>query len=250
MNILKNLFPNMQLQKEYPIKPENKKSLIERKVYDMKYIEDTFTVFESDKSIQELRSKCHKLDYFSFEFNDDSKVLDFGLGVGQNTMWAKNKYGFDINKGLYPQLKEKGFIMFNTTEEIPNNFFDEILVSQVLEHLDNPMETLKMLNTKLKVGGKIRIVVPNLVYDLYYQNNINQDYDSGHLFGWSHRELNHLLNRCGFHNIHNALIYKRGEVKLKFISYVSLQLYRLLTKITGRITGDLDVFVVSEKVQH
>ncbi len=212
------------------------------KNYDMEYVNKVFTTEQADS---DLRTKCHKEDYFSFGFNEDSKVLDFGLGLGLNTIWCKNKYGYDINKGLYPQLKEKGFTMFDSIEDITENFFDEILISQVLEHVDYPMETLKMLHSKLKVGGKIRVVVPNIRYKV--PTNLNSEYISGHLHVWSHMELNYLLNRSGFTNIHNKIIYRRGEVAFMFLNNISFRLYRFITKLVGRLTKDLDVFVVGIK---
>ena len=232
-----------QLQPEYPIQPESESYNTKSKQYNMDYVNEVFT---TENANYDLRTKCHKEDYFSFDFNEDSKILDFGIGLGHNTICFKNKYGFDINKGLYPQLKENGFKMFETIEDIPSNYFDEILISQVLEHVDYPMGTLKMLHSKLKVGGKIRVVVPNIRYKV--PSNLNSEYVSGHLHAWTHYELNYLLNRAGFHNVYNKIIYRRGEVVLMFLNKINFNLYRFFTRLTGRITKDLDVFVVSEKL--
>ena len=229
------------LQKEYPIQPESENYNTEPKKYDMEYVNNVFT---TENANYELRTKCHKEDYFLYDFNEDSKVLDFGTGLGHNTIWIKNKYGYDINKGIYPELRKKGFIMFDKIQDIPNDFFDEILISQVLEHVDFPMETLKTLHRKLKVGGKIRVVVPNIRYKV--PTNLNSEYVSGHLHAWTHTELNYLLNRSGFENVYNKIIYRRGEVVFNKLPF---KLYRLLTKFTGRLTGDFDVFVVSKKLE-
>lgn len=214
------------------------------KNYNMKYADKVFT---TESANAELRTKCHRIEYFSFDFNEYSKVLDFGLGLGLNTIWCKKKYGYDINKGLYPQLKEKGFTMFDELDDIPENFFDEILISQVLEHVDLPMETLKMLHSKLKVAGKIRVVVPGIVKHKTHNDNLNSEYVSGHLHAWGHCELNYLLNRSGFENVHNEIIYRRGEVKFAFLNKISYDWYRMVTKITGWLTRDFDIFVVSVK---
>jgi SAM-dependent methyltransferase len=216
-----------------------------KQFYDNKYHQSKFKSILQDRFLYDL--KTHNAgDYFP-DFNYDKwsnhKILDYGCGYGQNTAQFPNKYAYDINKELYPFLKEQGF---KVCAVLPDNFFDDILVSQVLEHLDNPMETLKMLNKKLKKGGMIRIVVPHVNYDI--PKRLSQDDTDGHLQNWSCNELNNLLRRCGFKPVYNRIIYRRGTERLSWIAKHSYWLYRFLTTGFGQMVDEFDVFVIGEKI--
>jgi len=94
-------------------------------------------------------------------------ILDYGCGnandCGKYLFNDVDKYyGYDIHT---PSLdyarkyyKQKN-IKFNNT--IPNFKFDIIIISEVLEHLDQPNETLSYLKSKLRNDGIILGSVPN-----------------------------------------------------------------------------------------
>jgi SAM-dependent methyltransferase len=192
----------------------------------------------------DLKSKLSKKEYFSDYYNEDDKVLEFGCGVGQNLVNIKNKYGFDINKELYPMLESKGIKMFKTIDEIPSNFFDQILLCQVLEHLENPIEILTKLKDKLKVNGYIRIVVPKVHHSEVTDMNYSID---GHIYGWGFYELNYLLNLVGFTNIFNKKVYSKGTERFYPIYKFGFFPYYLMIKLFGRIVDNFDTFVIARK---
>ena len=215
--------------------------------YNNDYHQSKFGSIIKDRFLYDL--KCRNAqDYFP-DFTSKrwllNKVLDYGCGVGQNIANFPNKYAYDINIELYPFLKEEGFVCYEKEKDIPNDFFDDILISQVLEHLDNPMETLKMLHKKLKKGGTIRVVVPHMSYEI--PKDINSHNTDGHLQNWSFIELNYLLNRCGFNVIYNKQIYVRGVERFSWVAKYSYWLYRFLTTGFGQMVNEFDVFVIAEK---
>lgn len=44
---------------------------------------------------------------------------------------------------------------------LKRNYFDKVIILEVLEHLDKDLETLKLINTLMKKDGKIILSVPN-----------------------------------------------------------------------------------------
>lgn len=210
--------------------------------YNLDYHKDKFgKIIDNDEGYR-ARGEFVSSEIFKDNFKEGSKVLEFGCGVGQNLIKIKNAYGYDINKKLYPLLNKKGIKTFNTLKEIPDKFFDEILLSMVLEHLQNPIKTINLLKRKLKGGGNIRIIVPKLNYD--FKKDLNKSID-GHIFGWSFYELNYLLNYCGFVNILNKKLYNRGYER--FVPLYRFGLYPFFVKNIGRLLNQFDILVVAKK---
>ncbi|AGC62990.1 SAM-dependent methyltransferase [Mycobacterium liflandii 128FXT] len=48
--------------------------------------------------------------------------------------------------------------------ELPDNYFDAVVCNDVLEHLVDPLDTLKRLRTKLKPDGVVVASIPNIRY--------------------------------------------------------------------------------------
>ena len=117
-----------------------------------------------------------------------------------------------------------------------------------LEHLPNPLETINILKTKLKKGGFFINVLPALGYTLKYrtseENPLNTSAD-GHLFGWTFYEFNYMMNYCGFTNILNKKIYRRGIDR--FAKLNRWNLYFPVINILGLIIDDFDIIIVSRK---
>lgn len=218
--------------------------------YNNEYVEEKFGRIVRNKDMYEARGKIVKKEVFGFDFNEDSKVLEFGCGIGQNLICIKYKFGYDINKKIYPLLREKGFVLFDSEDKIPDNFFDEILIHNVLEHLPNPVNTLKMLRKKIKRGGKIRVCVPDLSYESYLRNGKEvgmNDTKDGHLFAWTFYELNYLMNYCGYHNLLNKYLYREGYERLIPFYRISFYLYYFLVWLVGRWQNKFDIMVVAER---
>ena len=209
--------------------------------YDSDYHKNKFGNWINDKNLYRLRSEYAKRNYFDFIYGCE-RILEFGLGIGQNIAWYNNSYGFDINKELYPMLKSKGINMYNKEEDIPNKSFDIILTCMVLEHLENPIEKVKFLKEKLKDNGVlITVLTGNLSNNR--KSGINESID-GHLFGWCFYEINYLLNYCGFKNILNKRIYRYGIERFKFLPD---NLYFFMLNLCGKIWNNYDILIISRK---
>jgi 2-polyprenyl-3-methyl-5-hydroxy-6-metoxy-1,4-benzoquinol methylase len=104
------------------------------------------------------------------------KILDVGFGQGDYLVKMAGKgcecYGTDPSEHAVKVAQEKNpdFKLFCgdvTDAKYPDNFFDRINLTHVLEHVPFPPETLKELYRVLKLEGIIYIEVPNYA-GIYY----------------------------------------------------------------------------------
>ena len=132
-------------------------------------------------------------------------MLDLGCGTGFVSSAIKNrftKYGLEVGKESYNFSKKYfnhmhlGILKNNTYEE---NFFDVILFLHVLEHINNPIETLKIIRNILKPGGIVVIGTPNFgsACAIRYEKKFRMLHDKTHISLFSDIKLSELLNDMG-----------------------------------------------------
>jgi len=101
-------------------------------------------------------------------FKKEGKLLDVGCGNGSFLMWHKTRgwdvLGIDISKSACDLCEKKGIKVFKgelQDAKIESESFDVVTLIQVLEHLHDPIGTLKEINRVLKNDGLLIIGVPN-----------------------------------------------------------------------------------------
>ncbi|MGB0891254.1 MAG: class I SAM-dependent methyltransferase [Flavobacteriaceae bacterium] len=130
----------------------------------------------------------------------DCKILEIGAGLGatlshlKTTGIAKEVVGLDISvdKDLIDTNTIDNFIIGNVEElnlEQYNNYFDVIILADVLEHLINPKEVLEKVANYLNKGGEILISIPNFrhksaIYKVFFKGNFS--YEESGLFDYTH----------------------------------------------------------------
>jgi len=92
------------------------------------------------------------------------KVLDIGAGIGLYTEMFRDK-GYDVccfEPDAYQSelLRKKGFKVYTSISDIPEEYFDFIYSFNVLEHIEDDHEALVLWQNKLKRGGELLIYVP------------------------------------------------------------------------------------------
>lgn len=100
------------------------------------------------------------------------KVLDIGCGYGLISSILKNKGNFvialDISRKMVLEARRRGLIAYQCdieNEDIPIRYkFDVILMTEVLEHLLDPIPVLRRIKRNLKKEGLLYISTPNCAY--------------------------------------------------------------------------------------
>lgn len=171
--------------------------------------------------IEELYAN-KEVNYFSLErqiFKDavkenGLKILDIGCGTGiLGAHFKKNQnatvYGVEISRSAYEKASKnldrviRGNI--ETLEiDFERDFFDVIVMGDVVEHLVNPIDTIRRLLPFLRPGGKIHITVPNVrhwsvVKPLLFSDNWEyKDWgilDYTHMKFFTKRSFSEMLNK-------------------------------------------------------
>lgn len=106
---------------------------------------------------------CH------YYIKPNKKVLDIGCGNGASLLDIKYQhaeaYGIEEDRNIEQIAKQLDLnIFFGSLEQTnyPDNYFDYITMSQVLEHIPDPLNFLNLAIKKLRPGGKIILSFPNV----------------------------------------------------------------------------------------
>jgi SAM-dependent methyltransferase len=160
--------------------------------------------FEWQKQIGVIGGMLNK---FKFErhIREEDRILDFGCGGGYLLAQFPNthKTGFEINTHAHAECAKNGIEVTDSFDTLEDNSFDVIISNHALEHVPLPLETLKQLQKKLKVGGRLVVVLPceqpNEMGFYYKPDDINQ-----HLHTWCPMTFGNLATLAGF-NVQECL---------------------------------------------
>lgn len=163
------------------------------------------------KNVQRLTPK---FKYINKVFSQQTfKLLDIGAG---NHSGSKTKrlfpnclyYGVDLNKDYNNDESDlnamEAFYELDLTqlnyEIIPDNYFDFIRMTHIIEHLHNGDKVIELLSTKLKKGGYIYIEYPGIKSTKLpsMHGTLNFYDDPTHVRIYSVSELDTLLRKKDF----------------------------------------------------
>ena len=96
----------------------------------------------------------------------DAKILDFGCGVGRilERLTVRHRcYGVEVNERAREIARAKGITILPESAVYSHTEcnFDFVILSDVFEHLPNPLRFLRMLTILLKPGGGLIISTGN-----------------------------------------------------------------------------------------
>lgn len=164
------------------------------------------------------------------------RILDIGCTAGFFLKVAKESgwetYGVEISKDA-AELARKRYgleVLTGTLDEasFKPNFFDVVTIWDVIEHVENPMQTMSIINTILKDDGIVAISTPNidgLFPRLSYKISDIINYwphpePPYHLFQFSKKTMYKLLEQTGFDLL--AVHDERIPITYSFGSFQSL----------------------------
>lgn len=167
-------------------------------------------------------------------------ILDVGCGQGAFLKLVKERTGAETwGIEMEPEVAEvaKKYAdkiltgkIENLTNSIPDTYFDCIIFNDVLEHLLDPTETLKMIRPKLSGNGIVIASIPNVRYfGNLYELLLKKDWeykDSGILDTTHLRFFTKLSMKRMFEDAGYKLIRQEG---IKKITSWRFRLLNLLT---------------------
>ncbi len=144
--------------------------------------------------------------------SENSNVLDYGCNTGRHASYVKQAYGYnvmgaDINTTAIAACKRKGIkaeVITKKFFEKYSSFFDIIINSHVLEHVDDPKDFLVDIRGMLKDGGTFVIAIPQerirgditIPQILYFFLRLK--FENPHKHKFSKNQLYTLLDEAGF----------------------------------------------------
>ena len=143
------------------------------------------------------------------EYN--TEILDIGAGHGLHSMIVRDyitgykKIDFiDISeKALEILRKIHGFDRIEYHTVIPDRQYDLVILSEVLEHTEDPLKMLKELVPYMKSNGKIFIVVPTNAPAIDHIYLFRNEFD-----------VHDMINRAGLYDIADTCIIADRQTEL------------------------------------
>ena len=181
-----------------------------------------------------------------------SKILDLGAGEGamskRLTDLNYEVVSVDVNKEEF-KCKEATFyqVDFNNAEAVEkltgkfDNHFNLILGMEVIEHVENPWQYIRLLKKMLKDKGYLLITTPNITswlsrINFLFTGQFHQfsdiDLDYGHIAPISEWELRVILKKENFKNIK---IYPAGTLPAVWLQKSKKYLFYNFTALIFRL---------------
>ncbi len=172
----------------------------------------------------------------------NSKILEFGPSHGRLTYFLKNYMNCEIScieidedAAKETEQYSKKMIVGDIEslaweDELIDEKFDYIIFADVLEHLRNPANILKIVQKYLKDKASIIISIPNIAHssiliDLFQDKFIYRDtglLDNTHIKLFTKTTLDSMIKECGLYKSFEASIVKEQETTEFVNSYSEL----------------------------
>lgn len=205
----------------------------------------------------------HLTNLLTRNLTTNSSILDFGAGTGEFALRLVEK-GFEVSvleveQKLADNLKRIGFPTSTAITEIPDSSFSFVYSLNVLEHIENDTEALKLISSKLTSDGKIILYLP--AFNILFSE---MDKRVGHYRRYSKKSIRRALIDGGFEvelmrysdflGFCATLLYKvtpnrNGSVSIRTIRFFDSYIYPM-NKIFDRVFGNLcgkNIFIVARK---
>jgi len=144
-------------------------------------------------------------------YRSTGRILDVGFGAGALLRAAKNEgwrpYGIEVSALAVDQAKERGFedVLLGdfTSAPFESNFFDVIVMSELIEHLPEPSSFILRAHDLLVPGGLLYLTTPHGrgISGRVLREGWSVCSPPEHLHLFSRTSMRHCLERSGFHDL-------------------------------------------------
>ncbi|MBW7991967.1 MAG: class I SAM-dependent methyltransferase [Planctomycetes bacterium] len=185
--------------------------------------------------------QSNREDMLKYVPTDTKTSLEFGCGYGEFSALVKDKFdaetwAVEINEEAAHEAEKKidkvlNFDAAESLDNIPENYFDCIILFDILEHLLDPSALLRALKKKLSSKGVIIASIPNIRYyrtfvDLVIHGNL--DYkehgilDRTHLRFFTYKSIVKMLNLLDFEILVLEGIHPTSSRTFKILNVILL----------------------------
>ena len=124
-------------------------------------------------------------------------IHEFGAGSGSLAEIFENYYGvkticIEIDPSLVSHLRSKKFTVYDNLDDLPH-LVSDLYTSNVLEHIEDDVEVLRSIRSKMLPNAKIAIYVP--AFPFLYSS---LDHNAGHFRRYTKKELILKVVSAGF----------------------------------------------------
>lgn len=186
--------------------------------------QNIFTIVYKCARYFAIRKKYSIIDKYS----KGKRLLDIGCGTGELINYCSQN-GYQV-QGVEPNFKARKFAVekYNlkisddiSSEYLTGNLFDCITLWHVLEHVDQPVETLRQITKLLTPEGILIIAVPNSnSWDALHYKKYWAAFDlPRHLSHFTYQTLNFLTEQ----NNYRLVKYLPQKIDAFYISLLSEQ---------------------------
>jgi len=197
------------------------------------------------------------------------RILDVGCGVGALALYLAKQGGRVIGIDISPQaIKIANYarqanhlrsVIFKSGElRAGSGDFDQVICTEVIEHIQDDAKFLQLIKSQLKTGGILLLTTPSQENWLYRWGFYRQfDQRVGHLRRYTVKSLTQLLARHGFKIIkvkpvegppRNILFTTRLGGLIKFMKGPLVPIFHWLDQLAAQIWGASDIMILASKV--
>ena len=239
---------------------------------DLKIILDTYSDVKSLDYLKEKKQKykdAKRILKIIERYQKPGKILDLGCFVGFFLKQAERNgwdvYGIEPSKWAVSIANKLGLknVKQGTLDSVKleDNFLDAVVMIEVIEHLDEPMDVLNKINKKLKLGGTLTIVTPK--FDSIYSKLLKNNWwfiENVHLYYFTEKTISKILKKAGFKIIKIKRYYKTFLLSYIFdkLSYFNKSIFSAVKRIikksplknTSLLVYSGEMLIIARKIKN
>ncbi|MBT4191842.1 MAG: class I SAM-dependent methyltransferase [Candidatus Diapherotrites archaeon] len=171
-------------------------------------------------------------DYFIdfMKLKGNEKILDIGCGSGTFTRKIAKQFpkveitGMDISEKVISfakkestkkKLKNTKFVISGINKIKTTGQFEVIIISHLIEHLEDPLDALREVKKKLAKNGRLFITTPNYsslwpLAEKVFDKTIAKDgysLDDQHISRFNTRSIKKIVNKAGLQTTNLKTLY-------------------------------------------
>lgn len=206
-----NLVPMKGYEKDHLVKCRACGLVFSKTIPTLQELIEEYAKYSRADTISDITVKRYEdlLKYFE-KFRSSSNIIDVGAGDGQFAKVAKEKgwvsYATEFEERAVELCRAKGIITHQGKLDPANyeaGMFDVIFSSEVLEHINNPVEEIQNFHRLLRKGGLVYITTPNLnsISHKFLGPKWNIFHYPEHLAYYTPRTITKLFTNNGFKKV-------------------------------------------------